>query len=168
MNGIDETIERVESLYRSLTGREPPANGSLGIPPEKDPSQHVTEQVERLLGALAPTPQSVGFTFNPTLSLWESETETRICVEMPGVSREGVRLTVTNRVMTISATPNPPEEGFTLRLCERPSGEYRRTVTLPNGVAEDDISAQMRDGVLEIRFPKRIVEAATTRPIPIA
>jgi HSP20 family protein len=171
MNGIDETIERVESLYRTLTGREPPAFATLGIPPEKDPMQHVTEQVERLLSTLAQppaSPQATAAASCPPLSVWESPTELRLCVELPGATRESVRLGVTNGLLTVAASPTGTEEGFQLRACERPVGEFLRSIALPSGVTEQDVQARMRDGILEIRLTKREATPTKVRPIPVA
>ena len=169
VNDIDQTIERVESLYRSLTGKEPPPNGGLGIPPEKDPMQHVTEQVERLLGVLTVAPSARSSpSASPPLSVWESPTEILICVEMPGVARESVRLAVAGGMLSVAASPPGTEDGFSLRVCERPCAEFARVIALPSGVTEQDLRAQMRDGILEIRLTKRETNAAITRPIPIA
>ncbi|HHW06290.1 MAG TPA: Hsp20/alpha crystallin family protein, partial [Clostridia bacterium] len=37
---------------------------------------------------------------------------------------------------------------------ERYMGQFRRTVTLPTTVKEDEIKATYRNGILEIRMPK--------------
>lgn len=164
MQTIDETIAKVENLYRTLTGLEPPP-GSVAFPPEKDPLAHVTDQIERLSGALATSQDAA--TVCPALSVWESETELRFCLEMPGVAREGVRLGFATGTLTVAASTTIVDTAFHLRARERPAGGFRRTLLLPPGIAERDVSAQMRDGILEIRIARR-EPSSEARPIPIA
>ncbi len=57
-------------------------------------------------------------------------------------------------MLTISGSRAPVETGEALRL-ERPSYSFVRRLTLPKGVDSDKIVADYRDGVLELRIPKR-------------
>ena len=73
---IDSVIGNIEQLYRSVTGREAPPVGETPyspIPPEKDPHQHVEEQLERLLGLLAAVPGKWSRkVWAPSISVWEN------------------------------------------------------------------------------------------------
>src|SRR5512142_2958619 len=55
--GLDETIGRVEHLYRAVTGRDAPPSESVysPIPVERDPAEYVEEQMTRLLDLLGTT-----------------------------------------------------------------------------------------------------------------
>jgi HSP20 family protein len=80
----------------------------------------------------------------------------RVLVELPGLKREEVDVSVAGRSLTISgqrARFEPPEGGRMLRS-ERPSGEFELTVRLPAEVDALAVVAQMRDGVLDVRLPK--------------
>ena len=160
---LDQTIARVEDLYRTLMGREPPPGGPP-LPPERDPLQVVDEQIDRLCAALGTKPHLAQ---RPPLSIWESDEELRFCLEMPGVGREGVTLDFAPGALHVTATTTRADTHFKLCASERATGEFRRTIALPPGIAERDVTAQMRDGVLEIRVTRRR-PTADARPIPIA
>jgi len=92
--------------------------------------------------------------FAPALDVRELEDEYLVLVDLPGVKPEDVAVELTDQVLTISGSRAPVETGEALRL-ERPSYSFVRRLTLPKGVDSDKIVADYRDGVLELRIPKR-------------
>ena len=78
--------------------------------------------------------------------------------DMPGVSRENVHVDVDNGVMTISAEKNENNEitdnngRYVYR--ERRYGRTSRSFNL-DGIREDEISAEYKDGVLRVTLPKK-------------
>jgi HSP20 family protein len=156
---VDEAVEHLELLYRTVTGRTVP-NGPTPyapIPPEKDPVRHVEEQLDRLLQVLGgPLPQLAPIPWTPRAALLESEREILIQVELPGIPRDGVNVSVLENVLTVSgARPTPllGKDRPVLRATEIQTGPFARSFTLPQG-ASGDVSAQLRDGVLELRIPR--------------
>jgi HSP20 family protein len=88
--------------------------------------------------------------------------------EMPGIDPDkDVELTVTDHVLHIAAQRREEEEteekGYVRQ--EIRSGSFSRTLALPRGVTEADITATYKDGILEIRIPAP--ETAPTTTIPI-
>jgi len=88
--------------------------------------------------------------------------------EMPGLDPEkDVELTVTDHVLHIAAQrreeEKTEEKGYMRQ--EIRAGSFNRTLALPNGVTEAEITATYKDGVLEIRIPAP--ETAPTTKIPI-
>jgi len=174
MLSIDETIENVEKLYQAVTGRPAPPPDSVyaPIPAEKDPIEHVEEQLSRLLSAVGQSVQGgdalwQGASWAPPLSIWESDRELLLSFELPGVAREQVEVVQQGNLLTIRGN-RPSVKGDTkLRASERPLGPFRRTVPLPAGVKQVEPNAQMRDGILEIRVPKESREAVQPRPIQV-
>lgn len=82
--------------------------------------------------------------------------DTRVIrAELPGVDpARDVELTVSDGMLRINAerrTEETEDKGY-LRH-ELRYGSYSRTLPLPEGVNEDDISATCKDGILEIRVP---------------
>ena len=75
--------------------------------------------------------------------------------DMPGVSKDDVHIDVENGVMTITAEMNETkEENNDNYVCrERRYGTMRRSFSL-EGVREDEISAEYKDGVLALTLPK--------------
>jgi len=97
----------------------------------------------------------------PAVDLYEEEGTIVVKAEVPGVSKEDVTVTLEGDRLTIRGETrheDKREEKDYIRL-ERSHGRFERTLTLPDGVDLDKVTATMRDGVLEIRVP-RTAEAA--------
>ncbi len=162
MNGIDEAITQVERLYRSITGREAPSTEPpyAPIPPEREPHQYVELQLDRLIEALGPGRAEPSFA--PAIGLQESAQELVVHVDLPGVPRDAIEVSVDSNALVVSGrrprATNGHENGngsaHRARREERSFGAFRRSIPLPTGVAPEQASALLRDGVLEIRVPR--------------
>jgi HSP20 family protein len=98
----------------------------------------------------------------------EGDTEV-IRAELPGIDPEkDVELTVGDGMLRISAERRVEEKTEDLGYVrhELRYGSMRRTLPLPEGVSESDISATYRNGILEIRV--KVPERAETAPTKIA
>jgi HSP20 family protein len=178
MPAIERTIENVERLYKNLTGRDcpPPDVVFAPIPAERDPGEHVEEQLDRLLEALGqPMPGVPVMRTNsaparvPPATLWESDTEFLLSMELPGVARDQVEVAIQGNTLIVTGRRQPAnEDSMTLRAMEVPAATFRRTFPLPPGVKTSDPVAQMRDGVLAIRIAKDESRVAEARPIPVS
>ena len=167
---IDTTIASVERLYRAVSGRT--ANGveTAPIPPEKDVAKHVDEQVDKLLGALtkvparaAPVaPRPVVPAWAPPVSIFSRKDEVIITVDLPGVSRDDVTVTATPLAVAVSGRrPIPFNEAETrVNRAESPLGAFRREIPLPPDVSVTELTASLKDGVLELRAPRAAKPAA--------
>jgi HSP20 family protein len=170
---IDEAIGRVENLYRAVTGKDMPRSEAAyaPIPTETDPVSHVQEQIDRLLSALGTSAEGTQLptpSFTPPMSVWDSEHELLLSIDVPGAPRDRLEVTVeAGALLIVGQRAELVTNGFhRLRMTERPVGLFRRIVPLPPGLRTADMSAQLRDGVLEVRIPHEGTEPA--RPVPIA
>ena len=158
--GIDETILRMEWLYKTLTGTEAPPVGDTTyapIPAEKDAAEHVQNQLNRLLTMLGEVgPGTVtARPWVPPMSVLESEREIRICLDLAGVKREQVEIAAQGNLLSVKGTRLvATDNGGRLRLNEMAVGPFERKFLVPGGMLAGDPKAQMRDGLLEIRIPK--------------
>ena len=91
--------------------------------------------------------------------------------DLPGVSRENVHVDVNNGVLTISAEMNKSDErkdengNYLYR--ERRYGKTSRAFNL-DGIRDQDITAEFKDGVLRLNLPKlEEISAPTARAIEI-
>lgn len=168
---IEQAIASVEGLYRTVTGRNPPpTNGTpSSIPVEKNPGQFVEEQMDRLLALLE---QHTAGAFNsawcPLLSVTEDDAELVVLVDLPGVERRDVEVSIEGNLLSIRGRrAASPGLGKRVRLAESPSGAFSRQVLLPVTVRLGEPRAQLKEGVLEISIAKlRAAEPAeTTVPI---
>ncbi|KAL9711373.1 hypothetical protein Ac2012v2_005919 [Leucoagaricus gongylophorus] len=105
--------------------------------------------------------------FRPKMDLHENSEKNLVSAtfELPGVKKEDVQLEVRDGQLTISAETKSSveheESGYTLR--ERRFGKFSRSLRLPKGVNDDEIKAEMTDGVLSITFPQTSPEQAPKR-----
>lgn len=104
----------------------------------------------------------------PAMDLTEGTDEFVLTADLPGLSDEDVKLEVADRVLTISGerTSEHTESKAGYRRVERAFGSFRRTLTLPEGVDAEAITASFDRGVLELRIPKP--EQRKPRTITIA
>ncbi len=93
--------------------------------------------------------------FAPRIDITEERERYRLVAELPGVKKDDVSLKIENGVLTIRGTRKPAaEESAKLVLHERPSGEFERSLLLPDDVDTGMIGAVLADGVLTVDLPK--------------
>ncbi len=92
----------------------------------------------------------------PAMDLVESGESLVLRADLPGLKREDVEIEVKDNVLTVSGERRTESEekadGY-FRV-ERASGRFSRSLTLPEGIDPDAITADFTDGVLEVRIPK--------------
>jgi HSP20 family protein len=88
----------------------------------------------------------------PAVDVLQKDGNLVVRAELPGIKPEDVDITVQDRVLTISGEHKVEQEadrgGYFVR--ERRHGSFRRSMTLPEGVDEDQIHARLENGVLEV------------------
>ena len=79
--------------------------------------------------------------------------------ELPGVSEDQIELTVDNDVLTITANSakERKEEKDNYLYCERRAGRMERSFSL-DGIQQDNITADYKNGVLTVSLPKNSPE----------
>jgi len=94
--------------------------------------------------------------WSPAMDLVETEDNYVLRADLPGVSEGDVKIELDDNVLTISgerkSAHKEAKEGY--YRVERAYGSFSRTLTLPEGVDADAISASFDRGVLEVRVPK--------------
>jgi HSP20 family protein len=105
----------------------------------------------------------------PPMELAETEDAYIVRLEVPGVRPEDIEVTLAGDTLTIRGRRERSEEqeGETYHLIERAYGEFVRSFTLPSAVDPENISADYKDGVLELRLPKAQRELPRRIPINI-
>ena len=98
--------------------------------------------------------QSVAW--SPVVDIEETELNYLIRAELPGLSKEKVKVTVEDGVLTLSGKRDLERkvEGKTFHHIERSHGTFTRSFTLPENAEAESVSANYKDGLLEIRVAK--------------
>lgn len=95
--------------------------------------------------------------FAPRVDVKEDELGVYLQVELPGVTKEDVDITVDDdRVLAIKGSKRQQTKAENERVIrlERTFGEFVRSFTLPDYVSTDEISAKFTNGVLNINLKK--------------
>ena len=89
----------------------------------------------------------------PLLDVYETDSTIVASLDLPGVEKKDVEVSVSNGCLTISGErKNISGEGGIWQ--ETSFGTFKRTFELTKAVVEDEIKAQFKNGVLKISLPK--------------
>ena len=104
----------------------------------------------------------------PSAEIEETDDEVVVTVEVPGLDRDDLDLTITSGGLTIRGEKAEQKEDRRrgLHVVERRYGSFFRTVPLPPGLDVDRARASVTNGLLTVKFPKA-GERSGVRRIPI-
>ena len=88
-------------------------------------------------------------------SVWEDEGSYHVELDVPGVVREHVELTYEKGTLRITTERPAPEETRSGLVDERRYGKVTRTVTLPESIDPESITAELTNGVLHVTVSKK-------------
>lgn len=134
-----------------------------------DPFHDLEREVDRLLAGVSLSMQGLRFGRQyPAVNVYDLETELLITAEIPGVKAEDLELTVANGVLTMkgkrAGIDGVPDERY--RRQERPRGVWQRSLSLPERIQDDLMTAEFLNGILKIHLPK--APSIQPRQIPIS
>lgn len=118
-------------------------------------------EVNRLFSTFFDTPTTAAANgalrrWMPAMDMVEGDDHYVLHADLPGLTERDVRIELEGDVLTIAgerkAEQHARKDGF-VRL-ERAFGAFSRSLTLPEGVDPDGITASFVNGVLEVRVPK--------------
>jgi HSP20 family protein len=92
----------------------------------------------------------------PAVDVWETDDEVVYAFDLPGIPEDKISVELEDGSLTISGEREQTQKVSEDRLYrfERRYGMFSRSIGLPQGVSEDSIKADYRDGVLEVRVTK--------------
>lgn len=129
---------------------------------------NLQDEVHRLLDGFTAAPGSRGEAevFSPEVDVEETPEEFVVRADLPGVAQRDVKVSLIGDTLTIRGerARERKKEGNYHRL-ERSHGSFERSFTFGTAVRNEGVSAQVRDGVLEVRVPK--AEGARVREIEV-
>lgn len=103
-------------------------------------------------GGLADMERSL---WSPDTEVFEREGQLVVRTDLPGLSKDDVKIDITDNVLTVSGERKHEHDVCDESFCrsERSFGRFSRSIALPEGVDADKAKANFRDGVLEITIP---------------
>ena len=123
------------------------------------PVSRDTRPLAHLLGALESAPVR-----SPALDVAETDVGYTVKLEMPGVAKDDIKVSVDGRKVSLQAQSQRGDEkqkdGERVLYRERSATNYARSFTLPVEVDQAESGAKLEDGVLTLTLPKRHVRAA--------
>ena len=139
---------------------------SRGLMSEMD---RLHREVQRAFEATSPSIRGLSRGF-PALNVGTTPTSVEIYAFAPGIDATKVEVELDRRVLTIAGErpatlPRDVDHRTTAHIAERFSGRFRRVVSLPDDIDPEGISANYRDGVLQISVKRR--ESAQPRRITV-
>ena len=108
-----------------------------------------------------------GAAWAPVVDVYEDENNFVLHAELPGLSKDDVELHLENRSLTIRGE-RKLDKSFSqanFHQQERFLGRFARTFTLPPTISQEKITANFKDGVLEVVLPK--AEELRPKLIPV-
>lgn len=119
---------------------------------------NLRDQFGRLFDIAFPTSrtaESFG-DWTPSLDAHEDKDKYVVSVEVPGLKKEDIHVSVHDGVLTVSGErkEEKTEKDGTVHRRERFYGKFSRSVSLPTAVNPAKVGAVYKDGVLTVEIPK--------------
>lgn len=154
--------------------KEPPARRSETQLRRWDPFEELRQEMARIWGmggtmfpwAPATLQRRLGreTPWAPSIDVYEKDNALIVKAELPGVKKEDVQVTLDDGDLVIrgerKAEHEVKEQDY-YRM-ERSYGSFQRRLPLPFDVKPEQVTANFKDGVLELRIPR----PAESKPAP--
>ncbi len=102
----------------------------------------------------------------PVTDIFETEAALTVLLEMPGVARENINVTLEHGTLAVEGRIDfATYEGLHPVYTEYNVGNYARSFELSRDIDQGRISAELKDGVVTLTLPK--AEKAKPRRIPV-
>ena len=115
-----------------------------------------SQELERQSRSASRTPSQTQFTLRPPVDVFENGDGITLWADMPGVSRERLNLHVEGNTLLLEGNIEfPMADNVEALHAEVRSTQYRCSFALSNELDTARIEANLKDGVLRVRIPKR-------------
>lgn len=120
---------------------------------------------------LAPRSLATEMVRQPLVDLADNGKEYLVKAEIPGISKEDLKIEVTSDNLEISGETSVEEKeedeetGYIRR--ERRYSRFHRALPLPENVLTEKVEAELKDGVLTVRLPKAAPPEKKTKKVSV-
>jgi len=131
---------------------------AVPLPRMETPFNRLSEEFETLFNRFFagwPMMETPEWPYRWGLTLEEKEKEFVVRVELPGFTPEELKVELTGERLIVEAEHKEPEKKEEKEKVEREYARVKREVTLPPEAEVEKAEAAFRNGVLEVRLPRK-------------
>ncbi|MGB9620903.1 MAG: Hsp20/alpha crystallin family protein [Brevinematia bacterium] len=125
--------------------------------------ERIRRDFDRLFDEFFSPIENKEYILAPVLDLYETDKDVVIQVELPGIKKDDIEITVKDNFVHLKAEKKEEKEEKkeNVHRIERFYGKIERLIPLPVEVKSEEAKAEYKDGVLEVRIPKEKVSKET-------
>lgn len=112
--------------------------------------------------------------WRPSVEVKQNEKEYKVKVQLPGVKKEDIEVTLDNDFMIVTAEieeekeeKEEKEKNAKYHTCEFRYGKYQRTISFDQPIKANDSKAEYKNGVLKVIIPKQQIEETKAKRLEI-
>jgi len=121
---------------------------------------------ESTVGSFSRSPAPLS-RWNPAVNVYQDKDQFTIVVELPGLKKEEIEISLHDDTLTIAGERKREDESSAQEfLTERLYGKFQRSLTLPTAVDAEKVKASYENGLLQVVLPK--AEEAKPKQIEVA
>jgi HSP20 family protein len=134
--------------------------------------RQMEREMDRMFASFFEGPRAAGWepfpaqSWTPSIDVQETADQWALRAELPGIKPEHIEVTTTGNLLTLRAQESheqdEPQDGSTRYYCS-----YHQSFPLPPTVQAEAVTAEYRNGVLEIHLPKTEAAKQQFRRVPI-
>ena len=104
--------------------------------------------------------------WTPVADIYETESGYTIAIDLPGIKRDAIEIDIQDDRLIVKGAR--VIDSTKSRRSERPRGKFLRSFSVPASIDQNKIGADYKDGVLQIRLPKRAEQKAQKIEVKIS
>ncbi len=117
--------------------------------------EKLRREIDRMFEEFIPARREI--TFRPSIDLIETDNEVVLKAELPGLKKDNIEITVTEDEVHLIGEKKEEMEAkkenyLRKEICY---GKFERVISLPAEVDPEKVEAEFKDGILEIKMPKK-------------
>ena len=108
--------------------------------------------------------------FQAKVNIASDDKNYHISLEVPGLTEQDISLELDNRILTIRGEKreeNETKDRHYYRV-EHSYGSFQRVLALPDDADENDVTATIKNGLLDLSLPRKAQPEKDTKRIPIS
>ena len=115
------------------------------------------DEMNRVLDNFFNRESSHGADWKPVVDVAETENDIVVKAEIPGIDPKDIDISITGDKLTLKGEKKEEKEntGKCFHRVESSYGSFKRVITLPASVDVDKVTAEGKNGLLEITLPKK-------------